>query len=135
MKSKRYLVSPQYFIAIMYVSIIVFLTSAGLIYSCFAHNSYVYLAVGIIGVVLGVMGIIEWLSKKQIFPRYGCHWLREIIALIGLALAVYILRYGSLSCTLNWREKMVCILLFVIGVHGLHLRGYLTEEVKEEKKE
>lgn len=130
MKKTKYSTSPQYYIAIFYVAVILFLTSLALIYSCFRHQSYIYLAVGIVGFIIGVIGLIEFMCKKRILPLTQPHLLREIVALIVLAFGVYVLRFGSLSGTLNWREKMVAIICFVIGMHALHLRGYVKTEDK-----
>lgn len=124
--------SPEYYIVIFYVSVIMLLTSIGLIYSCLIHSTYAYLALGIIGLIWGIIGFVEFITKKRIFPHRVYHTLREIIALIVLALAVYILRTGSLSANLNWREKMVCIILFTIGFHALHVRSYIRVEEKKE---
>jgi TctA family transporter len=128
MEKKKYSYSPQYFTVMLYVAVILFLTSLALIYSCFRNQSFVYLAAGIIGFIIGMIGLIEVSSKKRIFPHGQYHRLREIIALVILAFGVYILRYGSLSGSLNWREKMVSIICFVLGVHALHLRGFLKAE-------
>jgi hypothetical protein len=125
MENKKYNNSPEYFVVIMYISLIVLLTSLGLIYSCMHHSSYTYLALGIVGLLFGVIGFIEFISKKRIFPHRIHHWLREIIALILLALGVYILVTGSVSGDLNLREKMACIIMFAIGFHALHLRGFI----------
>lgn len=132
MGKKIYSNSPEYYVVILYISLIVLLTSAGLIYSCIHKSSYNYIAVGIVGLIWGVIGFIEFVSKKRIFPHRVNHTIREIIALVVLALGVYILRTGSLSASLNWREKMVCIILFAIGFHALHLRSYIRVEEKKE---
>ena len=131
MKNMNYSNSPQYFTVIFYVAAILFLTSLALIYSCFRHQSFVYLAVGIVGFIIGVIGLIEFMCKKRILPQTKPHLLREIVALIVLAFGVYVLRFGSLSGTLNWREKMVVIICFVVGMHALHLRGFIKAEEKK----
>jgi hypothetical protein len=132
MGKKIYSNSPEYYVVILYISVIILLTSLGLIYSCLKHSSYAYLALAIVGFIWGVIGFIEFFSKKRIFPHRVNHIVREIIALIVLALGVYILRTGSLSASLNWREKMACIILFTIGFHALHLRSYIRVEEKKE---
>jgi hypothetical protein len=132
MSKKIYHNTPEYFTVIMYISLIVFLTSLALTYSCFHNKSFVYMPMGIVGLLFGIIGWIEFVSKKRIFPHGTYHWLRELIALILLALAVYILRTGSMSSDLLWREKMVCIILFAIGFHALHLRGFIKSEDKKE---
>jgi succinate-acetate transporter protein len=132
MGKKKYTNSPEYFIVIMYVSIIVLLTSIGLIYSCLKHSAYAYLALGIFGLIWGVLAFIEFATKKRVLPTNDLHRIREIIALIGLAVGVYILRTGSLSGTLNWREKMACIIVFAICFFALLLRGYIKADEKKE---
>lgn len=128
MDKKKYHNSPEYFVAIMFVAVIAFLTSLSLIYSCIKHGSYVNLAAGIVGLIFGIIGLIEFFSKKRILPHRTTHWLREIVALILLAWAVYIIIAGSVSMSLNFREKLVAIILFTIGFHALHLRGFIKKE-------
>jgi len=130
MKKMKYTNTPQYFTIIFYVAGIMFLTSLALIYSCFRYHTLTYLAVGIFGLIFGIIGLIEFISKKRIFPHGQYHWLREILALILLAIGVFIVRTGSLSGIINWREKMVVIICFVLGMHALHLRGFIKAEEK-----
>lgn len=130
MPKLKYSYTPGYFTVMFYVAAILFLTSLGLIYSCLHTQSYSYLAIGIVALIIGVIGLLEVSLKKKIFPHGSNHLLRELIALILLAIAVYIIRYGSLNEYLNWREKMVAIICFVIGMHALHLRGYIKAEPK-----
>lgn len=130
MSKLKYSYNQGYFAVMFYVSVILFLTSLGLIYSCLRTQSYAYLAIGIVALIIGVIGLLEVSMKKKIFPHGSNHLLRELIALVLLAIAVYIIRYGSLNEYLNWREKMVAIICFVIGMHALHLRGYIKAEPK-----
>ncbi len=131
MEKKKYYYGPGYFTATFYVAAILFLTSIGLIYSCFLHQSFVYLVVGIVGFIIGLFGLIEVISKKKIFPVNSMHLLREIVALIILVFGVWVLRYGALSHTINWREKMVVIICFILAGHLLHLRGFIKVEEKK----
>lgn len=136
MKRMKCSYTAEYFQAMFYVAGIVLLTSLGLIYSCIHQHSYIYIGVGIVGLIFGIIGLMEVAKKKKIFPHGSFHLLREIIALILLALAVFILRFNSvlhpsLQSGINWRERMVIIILFVLGIHALHLRGYLKPEEKK----
>jgi hypothetical protein len=137
MEKKKYINSPEYFVVIMYVAVILLLTSIGLLYSGIKHytiHDLDYIIVGIIGLTWGIIGLFEFITKKRILPHRIIHLKREILALFVLALTVWgLIDYTYQHNVMNVRDVMSIIILFTIGLHALHLRGYIKEE--EEKKE